>query len=201
MNQTIIRRTINTDDLQFSAEIPLLLQKLYGGRHLSCDDDLKRDLGSLIPPEQLAGLDQAISLLVAALIVLIVFFATRNAKLIPGRLQNVVEMLVEYLYDFIVGILGTKHGPRHVPFLGSLFIYILAMNLFGLIPLMDSPTSSLNVTVGLALCVFFYSQFIGFKELGVVGYIDHMMGSPRTAISWLPRKAAKASIQPVRTSL
>jgi len=67
MNQTIIRRTINTDDLQFSAEIPLLLQKLYGGRHLCSDDDLKRDLGSLIPPEQLAGLDQAVSLLVAAL--------------------------------------------------------------------------------------------------------------------------------------
>jgi F-type H+-transporting ATPase subunit a len=39
--------------------------------------------------------------------------------------------------------------------------------------------------VALALVVFLYSQFIGFRELGVVGYFDHMMGSPRTVIGWL----------------
>jgi len=105
--------------------------------------------------------------------------------LIPRPLQNAVEYLVETLNDFIVGILGPKHGPRYVPFLGTLFIYILAMNLFGLIPFMDSPTSSLNVTVALALVVFLYSQYIGIKELGVLGYVDHLAGSPRTPISWM----------------
>jgi F-type H+-transporting ATPase subunit a len=58
------------------------------------------------------------------------------------------------------------------------------MNLFGLIPFMDSPTSSLNVTVGLALCTFLYVQWTGIRELGVLGYVDHMAGSPRSAISW-----------------
>src|SRR5262249_57269948 len=86
---------------------------------------------------------------------------------------------------FIIGILGPKQSPRYMPFLGTLFIYILAMNLFGLIPFMDSPTSSLNVTVGLALVVFVYSQYIGIKELGVIGYLDHLAGNPRTAISWV----------------
>jgi F-type H+-transporting ATPase subunit a len=96
----------------------------------------------------------------------------------------VVEYAVEMLYDFVVGILGPKYGPRYVPYLGTLFIYILAMNLFGLIPFMDSPTSSLNVTVGLALCTFLYVQYTGIRELGALGYVDHMAGSPRSAISW-----------------
>ena len=111
--------------------------------------------------------------------------ATRNAQMIPRPLQNVVEYLVETLYGFVVGILGPRYGPRYVPFLGTLFIYILFMNLFGLIPFMDSPTSSLNVTVALALVVFLFSQYIGFRELGVVGYFDHLMGNPRSPIGWL----------------
>jgi F-type H+-transporting ATPase subunit a len=124
------------------------------------------------------------SVVIALLLCFVAFLASRNPQMIPGPLQNVVESLVEGLYDFVVGILGPKHGPRYVPFLGSLFVYILAMNLFGLIPFMDSPTSNLNVTVALALTVFVFSQYIGFRELGVVGYLDHMMGSPRTAIGW-----------------
>jgi len=124
------------------------------------------------------------SLFVALLLSLIAFLATRKKQLIPGPLQNVVEYVVELLYDFVVGILGPHYGPRFVPYLGTLFIYILAMNLFGLIPFMDSPTSSLNVTVGLALCTFLYVQYTGIRELGALGYVDHMAGSPRSAISW-----------------
>ena len=124
------------------------------------------------------------SLFVALVLSLVAFFATRRRQMIPGPLQNGVEYVVELLYDFVVGILGPKYGPRYVPYLGTLFVYILAMNLFGLIPFMDSPTSSLNVTVGLALCTFLYVQYTGIRELGVLGYVDHMAGSPRSAISW-----------------
>jgi len=125
------------------------------------------------------------SLLVAALIALVAWFASRNAQLIPGPFQNAVEYLVEALHDFIVGILGEKHGPRYVPFLGTLFIYILAMNLFGLIPFMDSPTSNLNVTVALAITVFLYAQWIGLRELGPIGFVDHLAGNPRSVTQWL----------------
>ena len=125
------------------------------------------------------------SLLVAALMLLVAFLASRNPKMIPSGLQNLVETLVEGLQDFIVGILGPKHGPRFLPFLGTLFLYILAMNLFGLIPFMHSATANLNVTVALALTVFVYVQFIGFKELGPLGWADHMLGSPRDLTGWL----------------
>ena len=124
------------------------------------------------------------SLAVALALSVVAFLATRRRRLIPGKFQNVVEKMVELLYDFVVGILGPKYGRRYVPYLGSLFVYILAMNLFGLIPFMDSPTSSLNVTVGLAICTFLFVQYTGIRELGFLGYADHMAGSPRSAISW-----------------
>jgi hypothetical protein len=62
--------------------------------------------------------------LVALILCLVAAAATRAPQLIPGGLQNAVEYLVEALNDFITGILGEKHAPRFVPFLGSLFIYI-----------------------------------------------------------------------------
>jgi F-type H+-transporting ATPase subunit a len=125
------------------------------------------------------------SMLIAALLCLVAFLASRNAQMIPGPLQNVVEALVEALHDFIIGILGPKYGPRYLPFLGTLFIYILAMNLFGMIPFMHSPTASLNVTVALALTVFVYVQYTGFRELGPLGWADHMLGNPRDLTGWL----------------
>jgi F-type H+-transporting ATPase subunit a len=125
------------------------------------------------------------SFLIALILMAVAFAASRNPQLVPGGLQNGVEMVVEGLSNFIVDIIGPKNGPRFVPFLGTLFIYIFAMNLFGLIPLMHSPTASLNVTVALALTVFVYVQFIGFKELGPLGWLDHMLGSPRDLTGWL----------------
>ena len=125
------------------------------------------------------------SLFIALILLLVAFLASRNPQLIPSGLQNGVEWVVEGLSSFFIDILGPKQGPRFVPFLGTLFIYILAMNLFGLIPFMHSPTASLNVTVALALTVFVYVQFIGFKELGPLGWLDHMLGSPRDLTGWL----------------
>jgi len=125
------------------------------------------------------------ALLVAFILSLIAFAASRNPQLVPGKLQNLVEMLVEGLYDFIAGIIGEKHAPRFVPFLGTLGLYIWFMNLFGLLPFMDSPTSNLNVTFALGLIVFLYAQWIGIRGLGPLGYVDHLLGQPRDVTGWL----------------
>ncbi len=120
---------------------------------------------------------------IATLIIVIARLAARNPQMVPGRLQNVVEMVVEGLSNFIIGVLGPE-GRRYVPFLGSLFIYILAMNLAGAFPLGHSPTSSPNTTVALALCVFFYVHYIGLTRNGPVGYLKHLAGNPRSAVEW-----------------
>jgi F-type H+-transporting ATPase subunit a len=122
------------------------------------------------------------SFLAVIIIGVLVSAASRRATMVPGPLQNVVEFLVETLEGFICGVLG-PHGRKHVWFLGSLFIYILFMNIFGLVPLMKSPTANLNQTLALALCVFLYVQYTGLKNFGIVGYLDHMAGQPRDAIS------------------
>lgn len=123
------------------------------------------------------------SFLVAGLIILVARIASRDPQLQPGRLQNFVEFVVEELEKFIVGVLGPR-GRKYVPFLGTLFVYILCLNYSGLVPLMKAPTANINETLALALCVFFYVQYTAVKENGIRGYIDHLMGQPRSAVQW-----------------
>jgi F-type H+-transporting ATPase subunit a len=118
------------------------------------------------------------SLIIVAGLSVLAYFASRKNRPVPSGLQNVAEMLVGGLDDFVCGILGPK-GRRYTPFIGTLFIYILLMNLFGLIPFMKSSTSSWSTTLALAMCVFLYVTYTGFKELGLWGYFDHLMGRPR----------------------
>jgi F-type H+-transporting ATPase subunit a len=123
------------------------------------------------------------ALAIALFIIVLARLAARNPQMVPGRLQNVVEMVVEGLSNFIIGVLGPE-GRKHVPFLGTLFIYILAMNLAGAFPLGKSPTASPNTTVALALCVFVYVHFIGLTRNGPVGYMKHLAGNPQSAVEW-----------------
>lgn len=118
------------------------------------------------------------SLLVAGILTLVVFFGCRRPKLIPGRLQNALEAVAGGLDDFLCGILGPK-GRKFTPFIGTLFIYIICLNILGIIPFMKSPTSSWSTTLAMALCVFIYVQYTALKELGLWGYLDHLMGRPR----------------------
>jgi F-type H+-transporting ATPase subunit a len=123
------------------------------------------------------------SLFIMAVISAIAFYGTRKNSMIPGRLQNAVEVLAGGLDDFVCGILGPQ-GRRYTPFIGTLFIYILFMNLSGLVPFLKPSTSSWSTTLALALCVFFYVQYSALKELGVRGYLDHLAGRPRGAIAF-----------------
>jgi F-type H+-transporting ATPase subunit a len=54
----------------------------------------------------------------------------------------------------------------------------------GIVPGMKASTSSLNTTIALAVCVFLYVQGIGIRENGILGYVHHLMGSPRDAVGW-----------------
>lgn len=144
-------------------------------RHFMHDSPLKAFL------EHWEGMIWAFA--IAGIIILVVWLASRNPKMIPGPLQNAVEMVFESLTNFIIGILGERGRP-FVPFLGTLFIYILAMNICGILPFGLSPTASPNTTVALALCVFLYSHWIGITRNGPLGYLRHLAGSPHSAVEW-----------------
>jgi len=111
------------------------------------------------------------------------WFAMRKPKMVPGQLQNGLEWIIESMEDICGGMLG-KHLDRYFPFIGAVFFYILTINLIGIFPGMKSSTSSLDLTLALALIVFLYVQFSGIKNLGLLGYLDHLAGSPRDAIGF-----------------
>jgi len=127
-------------------------------------------------------------------------------SLIPTPLQNAIEMCVGMMEGLVVGMLGEKEGRRYLPFVGTLFIYILAMNLAGLVPFLKSSTSAIQTTASLALCVFVYVQYNAVRRLGVRGYVHHLMGSPRDTIGWcmvplfLPIHILEELIKPVSLS-
>lgn len=98
----------------------------------------------------------------------------------PGKFQNVIETGVEYLDNFFTDLLGKKKARQNFTFLASLFIFIIFGNYSGLIPgvgltdYVKAPTSSLSVTAGLGIIVFFFLQGSGLKK-GVKHYFKHFV--------------------------
>ncbi len=120
-------------------------------------------------------------------IILISLFAKVKRELSlrePGRLQMAIEMLMGGLYGLFESIIGPT-ARRYTPYLGTLFLFILINNFMGMFPLMHSSTSNFaTTTFGLGLCTFFYVQGIAIKENGILGYLHHMAGSPKTGMDW-----------------
>jgi F-type H+-transporting ATPase subunit a len=79
--------------------------------------------------------------------------------------RNVVEFLVEIIIGLSDGILGKK-GRKYVPLFGSLFLFILISNFFGLIPGFTPPTSDFFSNLGMGLIVFFAYHYFGVREHG-----------------------------------
>jgi len=117
------------------------------------------------------------SVLILGLIAFTALRAARKQIFLPRGIQNVWEIFVEGMEAFVTGILGPR-GLEHVPFLGTLFIYILLENWLGLIPFMKSPTSAWSTTIALALISTVYIQWVGIKEHGLINYFKHMAGNP-----------------------
>ena len=99
-----------------------------------------------------------------AAVAVFLFVGSANPRLVPGRWQAAVE----YFYDFVGKMLDENvgvEGRRYVPLIFSIFIFVLACNLLGLLPFVGAftPTSHIGVTFGLALIVFFV-VLIGFAQ-------------------------------------
>lgn len=114
-------------------------------------------------------------LLVVAFIVIL--FAVLRPKLSvdkPGGLQHVFESFYNF-FKVTTDEAGIHHGERFIPYFGTIFIFILFMNLLGIIPTFESPTMSASVTLGLALCTFLFYNAAGVKANGP-GYLKQFLG-------------------------
>ena len=108
------------------------------------------------------------------------FLVSRKMTMVPGKLQNVFELIIGGLEDFCVANIGEK-GRQIFPVICALFLFILPCNWFGLIPGLDAPTANVNTNAALAIFLFLYYNYIGIKKWGF-GYIKHFMG-PMPALS------------------
>ncbi|MEG0323591.1 MAG: F0F1 ATP synthase subunit A [Raoultibacter sp.] len=120
------------------------------------------------------GLTQYILwMIICFIITLAVVLATsKRLTLVP---TNKFVNMVEYGYEFVKKDMGESaigHGyKRHIPFLATLFFFILISNFVGLIPGCKTPTGSLSVTWALAAISFVYFIFWGIKTKGGIGYL------------------------------
>jgi F-type H+-transporting ATPase subunit a len=108
---------------------------------------------------------------------MLVFFGIMKSRYSvenPGKTQHVLEVVYEFFRAQTEESVG-DHGLKYLPFFGTIFLFVLCLNLFGVIPGFDSPTMYPMVPFGLAVVTFFFYHFTGIREHGPA-YIKHFMG-------------------------
>lgn len=95
----------------------------------------------------------------------------KNAKIDekPSKFLNFIELIVEGVESLVKSTMG-ENKMAFAPYIGTLALYLVIANLFGLIGL-KPPTSDYNVTFGLALITFALTQYFGLKSKGLGGYV------------------------------
>jgi len=124
-------------------------------------------------------------IIVTGLTLMCLFVRSRLSVENPGKLQILMEDGLKALVSMMEQWIGPK-GPRYLPLVGTLFVFILTSNYLGLVPGFMAPTSSINVTLGCALTIWVYYHFQGFKEQGVVNYIKHFALPPGSPVWMAP---------------
>jgi F-type H+-transporting ATPase subunit a len=118
-----------------------------------------------------------------AMIIFVVFVVLakglRNRGTARGRLWNMLEVFLLFIRDEIARpCIGRHDADRFVPFLWTMFLFVLGCNLMGMIPWMGSPTGALATTGALAFITFSVVVGAGMKQLGAVGFwkaqVPHM---------------------------
>lgn len=100
--------------------------------------------------------------------------AAKGVGLVPGKFQNLAEVIVSGIEEFMVETVG-EEGRWLFPLAATIFLYIFLGNLIGIIPGFFPPTANLNTTASCALVVVVFTHVIGVKYHGVA-YIKHFMG-------------------------
>jgi len=102
----------------------------------------------------------------ACVITLFTVLAMRRGSLVPTRLQSVVELSYEFVANMVRDNVGTD-GMKYFPFVFTLFMFVLVLNMLGMIPYTFTVTSHIIVTFALAAFIFLGVTLIGFWKHGV----------------------------------
>lgn len=125
--------------------------------------------GVLSVPESLLA-----SVAVSALLVALAWWLGGRLRAQPGPLQTVAEGLMGAAEAAVQAVVGDQ-APRVLPFIATLWLFLLCANLAGLLPGLESPTRDLSVTTALAVLVFFSVHWFGIRASGWRAYLRHYL--------------------------
>lgn len=106
----------------------------------------------------------------SALLVLLLTIAFRRPQAVPFGLANLFEAIVLFVRDEVVLPIMGEDGRKFLPYLLTVFFFILFCNLIGLFPYSATATGNISVTAALALCTFAVSQITGIVNNGFIGH-------------------------------
>ena len=133
--------------------------------------------GSFELPPIFGDVTKPMVLLVLSAVVVFGFFyaASRNASLVPGRLQYAGEMVYGFVRNNMArDNIGSEHYMKFVPYLFTLFTFILVNNYYGVIPFLQVPSfSRIGFIVPLALLSWGIYVGAGIWKHGPLGYLKH----------------------------
>ena len=109
-----------------------------------------------------------------AILIIAGALATKTISMIPGKMQNLFELIISGIEEFMVETAG-EEARWLFPLAATVFLYVFIGNLIGLIPGFFPPTANLNTTASCAIVVVVFTHIIGVKYHGA-GYIKHFLG-------------------------
>jgi F-type H+-transporting ATPase subunit a len=104
----------------------------------------------------------------------VAFVISRRLRVEPSAIQAATEGVVCAIENGIAAV-SPQYTRQLLPFIGSLWIFLVVANLVGLIPGLRSPTSDLSATAALALLVFLSVHWFGIRILGFRSYLEHYL--------------------------
>ena len=106
----------------------------------------------------------------------------------PGAAQQVAELLLTNKEGFGINDILSENAGHHwrdyVPLVGTISLFILLANLFGVFPGFSSPTAEVSVPLACAIIVFCYFNWQGIRHHGLGHYLLTFAGSPKDIGSW-----------------
>jgi F-type H+-transporting ATPase subunit a len=105
---------------------------------------------------------------------LLAWLVSRRLRTEPGPLQTAIEGIVSTIEGAVAEV-APQHARRIMPFVGSLWVFLVIANLSGLIPGLHSPTRDLSATAALAFLVFLSTHWFGIRIQGLRNYLRHYL--------------------------
>ena len=133
--------------------------------------EIKEILPILISDYDISLTNSSLAMIFSALIIsFFLFFGLRNLNIIPNKLQAAVEISYEFISGMISDNIG-KSGMKYLPFVMTLFLFILTGNLFGMLPYSFTWTSHIIVTFAIAFFIFLSVTMIAIYKHGLIKFL------------------------------